>query len=37
MVERSESNHKFCGMKVCEADEVREFVINPKTEDEAWH
>ena len=35
MVERSKSNHKFCGMKVCKSDDVREFVIKPKTEDEA--
>ena len=28
---RSKSKHKFGGMKVCEADEVREYFINPET------
>ena len=27
---RSKSKHKFGGMKVCEADEVREYFINPE-------
>ena len=28
---RSKSKHKFGSMKVCEADEVIEYFINPKT------
>ena len=27
--------NKFCRMKVCEADEVKEYFINPETENEA--
>ena len=30
MGRRSKSKHKFGGMKVCEADEVREYFINPE-------
>ena len=32
---RSRSKHKFVGMKVCEADEVIEYFINPEIENEA--
>ena len=28
---RSKSKHKFGGMKVCEADEVTEYFLNPET------
>ena len=35
MSELSKSKHKFRGMKVCKPDEVREYFINPKTENEA--
>ena len=34
--ERSKSKRKFGGTKVCEADEVREYFINPKTENKAF-
>ena len=30
--ERTKSKHKFGETKVCEADEVREYFVNPKTE-----
>ena len=36
MGERSKSKHKFGGLKVCETDKVREYFINPKTENEAF-
>ena len=36
MGERSKSKRKFGGTKVCEADEVREYFINPKTENKAF-
>ena len=29
---RSKSKHKFDGMKICEADEVTEYFINPEIE-----
>ena len=32
---RCKSKHKFGEMKVCEADEVREYFINPEIENEA--
>ena len=32
---RSKSKHKFSGIKVCEADEVREYFINLENENEA--
>ena len=32
MGEQSKSKHKFGGTKVCEADEVKGYFINPKTE-----
>ena len=32
---RSKSKHKFAGIKVYEADEVREYFINPEIESEA--
>ena len=32
---RSKSKHKFSGIKVCEADEVREYFINLENESEA--
>ena len=32
---RSKSKHKLGGMKVCQADKVREYFINPGTENEA--
>ena len=35
MIERSKSKRKF-GLKICEADEVREYFINPKTENEPF-
>ena len=34
MAERIQSKRKFARMKVCEADEVREYFINPKIENE---
>ena len=36
MGERSLSKHKFGETKVCKADEVREYLINPKIENEAF-
>ena len=30
--ERRKSKHKFGGIKFCEGEEVREYFINPKTE-----
>ena len=36
MDQRSKSKqHKLGGMRVCEADELREYFINPKIENEA--
>ena len=35
MGERSKSKHKLGANKVCEADIVKEYFINPKTEYEA--
>ena len=32
---QGKSKHKFGGIKVCEADEVREYFINPEIENEA--
>ena len=32
---QGKSKHKFGGIKVCEADEVREYSINPEIENEA--
>ena len=32
---RSQSKHKFGGKKFCEADEVREYFINPEIKNEA--
>ena len=36
MGERSKNKHKFGRTKVYEADEVREYFINPKIENEAF-
>ena len=36
MGERSKSKHKLGANKVCEADIVKEYFINPKTEYEAF-
>ena len=36
MEERSKSKRKFGGTKVCEADKVREYFINPKIENGAF-
>ena len=36
MGERSKSKDKFGGTKVCEAEEVREYFINPKIENEVF-
>ena len=33
---RSKNKHKFGGTKVCEAEKVREYFINPKTENELF-
>ena len=35
VAKRTKSKHKFGGMKVCEADKVREYFINLKIENEA--
>ena len=35
VAKRTKSKHKFGGMKVCEADKVREYFINLETENEA--
>ena len=32
---RSKSKHKFGGVKVCKANEVREYFINPEIKNEA--
>ena len=32
MGERTKSKHKFGETKVCKADEVRSYFVNPKTE-----
>ena len=34
--ERSKSKRKFGGTKVCEADKVREFIRNPRVENEVF-
>ena len=36
MGERSKSKHEFGGAKVCEADGVREYFINPKSDTEVF-
>ena len=36
MGDRSKSKYKFGGKKVCEADEIREYFINPKIGNEAF-
>ena len=35
MGERSKSKHKLGGMKVCEADKLREYFVNLEIENEA--
>ena len=34
--ERLKSKHKFGGTKVCKAEEVRKFFVNPKIENEIF-
>ena len=34
--ERRKSRHKFGGTKVCEAEEVRKYFVNPKIEIEVF-
>ena len=34
MGERNKSKHKFGGTKVCKAEEIRQYFINPKIEHE---
>ena len=36
MGERSNGKHKFGELKVCKTDKVREYFINPKTENDAF-
>ena len=36
MRERRESKHKFGGTKVCKADEIRKYFVNPKIENEVF-
>ena len=36
MGERSNGKHKFGELKVCKTDKVREYFINPKTENETF-
>ena len=31
---RSKSKHKFCRLKVCENDEVKQYFTNPENENE---
>ena len=34
--ERNKSKHKFAGTKVCGADEVQKYFVNPKTKIEVF-
>ena len=34
MQEGHKSKHKFCGTKVCKAEEVRKYFVHPKIENE---
>ena len=34
--ERRKSKHKFVGNKVCKAEQVRKYFVNPKIENEAF-
>ena len=36
MGERGKTKHKFGGTKICEVEEVREYFINPKIENEVF-
>ena len=36
MRERHKSKHKFDGTKVCKAEEVRLYFVNPKIENEVF-
>ena len=36
MWERRKSEHKFDGTKVCKAEEVRRYFVNPKIENEVF-
>ena len=33
---RRKSKHKFGGIKVCKAEEIRKYFVNPKTEIEVF-
>ena len=36
MGERSKNKYKFGGTKVCEVEEIKEYFINPKIENEVF-
>ena len=36
MREKCKSKHKFGGAKVCEAEQVKKYFVNPKTENEVF-
>ena len=36
MQERQKSKHRFDGTKVCKAEEVRKYFVNPKIENEVF-
>ena len=36
MRERRKNKHKFCGTKVCKVEQVRQYFVNPKIENEVF-
>ena len=36
MREKCKSKHKFGGAKVCKAEQVKKYFVNPKTENEVF-
>ena len=36
MREKRKNKHKFGGAKVCEAEQVRKYLVNPKIENEVF-
>ena len=36
MREKRKSKHKFGGAKVCKAEQVRKYLVNPKIENEVF-
>ena len=36
MQAKRQSKHRFCGAKVCKAEQVRRYFVNPKPENEVF-